>query len=386
MTEEILRGFLVEVVKEHNFVDYELEIKPVSSGGSNHTSILYNITLTKGENIVHMFAKVAIAGDQMRSQGPRFYETEEIAYTNVSKVYERLQEEHNVPHEFRLIFPKCYGCTIKKYEETIILEDLVMNGYEAYDRFKPYDWDYAKAAITELAKMHALSYAYGKYYPEEYNKLIETFKWDAANKQMEFFYEKMITKAFGIIREENVPKLQRFFGSFDKEKFAEFNKVPEKPVLCHGDFRPSNLMHRIREDGSVDIKIVDLQTLRGRSPAADLMYFIFTGSDEEFRAQYYDKLLDHYYAELSAAMTRLNLNPEETYSKAEYNNDLKKNLPSGLLLAIFTLPMITADEQDAPKVDQDFDLNAFTTERVSDLCCERMNGVVNDYVKFGILK
>ena len=74
----------------------------------------------------------------------------------------------------------------------------------------------------------------------------------------------------------------------------------------------------------MDIKIVDLQTLQGGSPVTDLIYFIFTGSDEEFRAKHYQKLIDHYYSELSAAMKRLNLDPEETFSREDFDFEMKE--------------------------------------------------------------
>lgn len=80
----------------------------------------------------------------------------------------------------------------------------------------------------------------------------------------------------------------------------------------------------LSQTGKVDIKIVDLQTLQGGSPVTDLLYFIFTGSDEQFRAQYYEKLIDHYYQELSAALKRLHLNPDQIYSRQNFDEELKE--------------------------------------------------------------
>ena len=74
----------------------------------------------------------------------------------------------------------------------------------------------------------------------------------------------------------------------------------------------------------MDIKIVDLQCLQVGSPVADLIFFIVTGSDEDFRAKYYEKLVDHYYTQLSAAMKRLNLDPEVTYSREDFEYEMKK--------------------------------------------------------------
>lgn len=77
----------------------------------------------------------------------------------------------------------------------------------------------------------------------------------------------------------------------------------------------------IFQDEKVEIKVLDLQTMQGSSPIIDLLYFIFTGSDGQFRAQYYEKLLDLYYTELQEALKRFHLDPEEVYSRAEFEKD-----------------------------------------------------------------
>ena len=69
---------------------------------------------------------------------------------------------------------------------------------------------------------------------------------------------------------------------------------------------------------------MDLQGLHLGSPVADLIYFIFTGTDEEFRTKYYEKLLDHYYKQLSVAMKRLNLIPEEIFSREDFDYEMKE--------------------------------------------------------------
>lgn len=388
MAENIIKELLVKIVKEHNFVGYDVKIEPVTNTGANYTSNLYNVTLTKKEDVVHLFAKVAAVGEKFRSTAPKLYETEQFVYTKLLKIYEQLEEKYDVPQEHRLTFAKFYGYNPNEYEETIILENLVMNGYEAFDRFKTFDWQYAKSAVTNLARFHGLSLAYGKYYPEEYAELVGKlkFKLPASEEEMDRFYASLITRAIETTREENRDKLKGFFESFHSKQFLEYYQFDRTPVLGHGDYRPSNMMHKIREDGTVEITIVDLQTLQGSNAIVDLLYFIFTGSDEEFRAEHYDELVDHYYKELSATMTRLRLNPQEVYSRADFDEELQAKLSFGLVVSAFVLPVITVAIEDAPKVDENLDITSFSIETVSDLYAERLNGVVNDYVKFGVLK
>lgn len=74
----------------------------------------------------------------------------------------------------------------------------------------------------------------------------------------------------------------------------------------------------------MEIKVIDYQTIQGGSPVTDLLFFIFTGSDEEFRKEYYEQLVEHYYAHLRMSMQRLNLNPEEIYSKEDFELELEQ--------------------------------------------------------------
>ncbi|KOB52188.1 Ecdysteroid 22-kinase, partial [Operophtera brumata] len=77
-------------------------------------------------------------------------------------------------------------------------------------------------------------------------------------------------------------------------------------------------------DGSLEIIVVDHQTIQIGCPVTDLMYLIFTGTDKPFRDQYFDKLIDHYYTQLSEAMKRLDIDPETTYSRADFDFEMKE--------------------------------------------------------------
>ncbi|CAH0695610.1 unnamed protein product [Spodoptera exigua] len=385
---ESFKDLLHKIAKEQKFVDYNLDIKEISSGGANYTSKLFSVTVTEGTNTLRLFCKVAAIGEAMRAQLAKIYETEHLFYTKLGKLYQTIEDQCGIPNELKLSVSKYYGSITKLNEEVMVLEDLVAAGYEAYDRFKSIDWPYAQAAVRELAKFHACAWAYGKQDPEGFDEVMKNvmFDIDLENENMQIYMTNMKNKAVETVRDENKNKVQTYFESFNVATYTEVFKRSRRLVLGHGDFRPSNLMHKNLDDGSIAIKVVDLQTLQGGSPVTDLIYFIFTGSDEKFRAQYFDKLLDHYYSELSAAMKRLQLNPDEVFSREDFDYEMKEKLPFGLVLAAFTLPVVTVDTENAPQVDESLDITSFNVEKTSDLYAERLNGVVNDYVKWGILK
>ncbi|XP_037301128.1 uncharacterized protein LOC119188455 [Manduca sexta] len=383
--EQILIELLNKIIAEQALVAPRVKIHPISSGGANFTTQLFQATISLGDNELKLFAKVAAVGEKFRQQLPdfRLFETENDFYTKLMKIYENLQEKHNVPQDKRFVAPKCYGCSGKLYEEVIVLEDLSAQGFTVYDRMKSVDWDYASKAVEEIAKFHALSFAFENENKEEFDKYLSelTFKWDSENPQ----FDEIIQKGLSVVKEENRSRLEAFLATFSWKSFDEISKPAKFTVLAHCDNRVSNQMYKVHEDGRVEVKIVDYQTIRGASPALDLLYFIFSGTDEKFRAEHYDRLLDHYYNKLSLAMKRLGLNPDEIYSREDFNFEYQTKLPFGLSLAVITLPLVTIDEENAPKVDKDLDINNFVLDNTSDVFSERLNGVVNDFLRWGFL-
>nr|ALL42054.1 ecdysteroid 22-kinase [Antheraea pernyi] len=388
--EQILRKYLENIIVDLNLINPVVNIKSVSSGGANFTTVLYSVKIAPdSKDAVNLFAKVAALGDKMRTAMPmRVYEVEHRAYTELLKKYQHLEIINNVPDEHKLQIPKYYGSSIKVMEEIMILEDLTVQGYTVYDRLKSIDWEYAATAIEEMAKLHALSFAYGVAEPEEFKDLVKDleFEWVMNDEQAKSFWDNILLSGIESTREENKELLKDFFSTFDGgRKFLEYYEPLRRCALIHRDFRISNLMHKVESDGRIRVKIVDYQTLQGGSPVIDILYFIFTGSDVKFRAEYYHKLIDHYYSQLSQAMQRLGLNPENTYSREDFYFELKEKLPFGLAIAIFSLPLVMVEAENAPKVDENLDLTSLSVVNTSDLFRERINGVVDDFIRWGII-
>lgn len=105
------------------------------------------------------------------------------------------------------------------------------------------DWTYAELAISELSKLHALSLAYNEYYPEGFNKVLNDYKPNMEADFLSDFFDASLAKAIETVEEKFKDKLKVFFEKFGKKQFLELFKGV-KPVLIHGDYRPSNLMHK----------------------------------------------------------------------------------------------------------------------------------------------
>ncbi|KAM3960564.1 uncharacterized protein ACR2FA_005304 [Aphomia sociella] len=386
-TERILRQLLDKIVVEQNYKEPKVSVQAISSGGANYSSVLYNATISEpNKEEIQLFAKVAAIGEVARGQFHLpLFDIERFAYNELLRTYAKIQDKYNLSGEDRLVWPKFYGCNPNLYEETVVLENLAAKGFITYDRLKSIDWAYASKAVESLAKFHALSMAYGKEYPEEYAKVLDKMKFDPNSlARMNETFTKLVGMAINATKEENRDRLKKYMEKEgDLVKMVNFYQPTGTVLLTHGDYRMSNLMHRIKKDGSIEVTPVDYQTIAINSPVADLFYFIFTGSDEEFRRQHYEQLLEHYYKELSRVLHKLDMNPDEYYSKANYERDLKNFLPFGLIISILTLPIITVEAENAPTLQGDEGINNIAVAKTSNLYSERVNGIVNDFIRWG---
>lgn len=246
-TEQKVRELLHSIAKEQNFQNYELEVSPLTTGGANYSSVLYIATISRdGEDDLHLFIKVAAMSQEMREQvSMAVYETEKIVYTDLRQAYQQIEKKHNVPEEHWLYLPKYYGSNVTPLEEMLVLENMAAKGFVTHDRFKSIDWEYASKAVTELAKLHALSIAFQREYPEEFKRIKDKHISDWMSEDMfKTFWGTGVKYALDVLDEENKNYFKKFLDYVDFPTYKKQYVPLRVEVITHGDYRPSNLMHR----------------------------------------------------------------------------------------------------------------------------------------------
>lgn len=257
-TEQILRRNLVKVAAEQKYYEPDIKVSPVSTEGANYTSDLFKATISSRErDDLQLFAKVAMVSETFRSQAPmRVFDVERIFYKELAQKYQELEEGHKVPEEHRFKYPKTYTIDSTLYEETVVMEDLTKEGYTLHNRFKSVDWEYASAAFTEVAKMHALSLALRLENPEDFQRYSEEFKFqfdmfEGAGGDMKKMMEQGMQNTLSVTKEEYKDRLMKYLEDMMDnggiETFKTYYQPSETPVIRHGDFRPSNIMHKVTE-------------------------------------------------------------------------------------------------------------------------------------------
>lgn len=250
--EHLLRKLFNQIAKEQGYENYILKLKPISSEGANYTSLLYLATLSSpGKEDLQLFAKAAALSEKCRDKDiPSYvYDNERFVYTDLFVKYKEIEDKYGVPEEDRLVVPKWYGHHPTLYEELLVLENLTVKGFTAYDRFKSVNWAYAAGAVETLAKFHALSIAYSEEYPKEFEMI-----YDKCNAYIEPAFQNMFTIFGSYIdlavketNEKNRDRLAKFMKQEENLNYTSRTKNRRRSVIAHSDFRPSNLMHKVNE-------------------------------------------------------------------------------------------------------------------------------------------
>lgn len=133
----------------------------------------------------------------------------------------------------------------------------------------------------------------------------------------------------------------------------------------------------------MDVLFVDFQLVRYASPVTDLSYYLYMSTDQEFLSKYYQQLVNIYYGTLSAVLRQCNLDVANIYPKNILEKHLREYSVLGLLEALVSMKIITAQSEEALKMTEikyqkSEDSLQYETENHM-LYVERVNGVVNDF-------
>lgn len=394
---EILRNLLLNIF--HDKINYkdDVVIDNISTDGANYSSTLYKAVVKvaqddgrdRGDDI-RLFAKVASWAENVRTgmNSDAAFEVEKSFYTLISPAYKSLQNKYKIKKENRFLMSKFYGCNSSFLDEAIVLEDLTARGFVLHDRFEAMDWEYASKGVEELAKFHALSFVHKHENPKAHAENLVTFDWrkNVFLNMLEVF-RGTSENVYKIVPEYMKLRFKTFVNEqLTEEMFGKYFGPGDNAVLVHGDYRASNIMHKRSKNGKVTSLIpVDYQTLHFGSPATDLLYFIFTGTDEYFRRHHLQNLIELYYETVTHSIEVMGLNPDLIFPREQFDKEYNEMLPFGLFTASFCLPVVLVSCEDAPKMDAvDADIALFSV-KLSDEYKKRYLSILNEFAQLGIL-
>ncbi|XP_050682484.1 uncharacterized protein LOC126977895 [Leptidea sinapis] len=305
--------------------------------------------------------------------------------TKVLPIFLHIQRTYMTNEGLKLKFPNYVLASIDYNEEVIVVH--ILQNYKLLNRFYKMDFAHASLVIRSLAKLHAFSFIAAKLFPRDFEEIKRLFDNDVQYSDLnnipnslEWYFNASVSIIFD---SEIRLKLQHISNKISLILNRCTAPVNGYSVICHSDCWHNNTFFKHMGDKPVDLVFVDYQMARLASPVTDISYFFFMTSDYEFLKHNYDHLLYIYYATLSASLHECKVNAEEVFPRRIFEEHLKKYSILGLIEALISMKIITAESDEAHKMTEMKHqscngLHQFETQNQS-LFVNRVNGIANFY-------
>jgi len=274
------------------------------------------------------------------------------------------------------------------------MEDIrEVGGYRMANRLTGLDFEHCQLVMSELAKYHALGYAYLKSLKscggifQKFPFLKESFFTSANRKTITDLYESPQKSALSVL-ERTYPtdspeyaKLQKLIsaivpischfvaGSSDLN-LDEMLKSPanltdvntanrerkEKNqwlVLAHGDCWVNNFLFQYCGNKPSGVKLIDLQIVREICLTTDLTYFFYMSTTAELRAAHLNTLLGTYFDTFKTACGTLKVEPWADFTLENLKLKFRKALLFGLSISMCAMPLILLPKDAAVDLDKE---------------------------------
>jgi hypothetical protein len=242
----VVKKCLSQIIEDQGFLNYNVNIKDISTNGGNYLATLQEIDLTgkslNGDKEINLFLKNRLNSDDFKLLPlDEVYIREAFYYNELTKIYNQLQEDANIPEAERFQIVKTY---IDSNSEVTILDNLTKKGYTTCDRPDVISVDFAEMSIKQLAKFHALSFVLKNNMPDFFQSRIKAMK-SLFSIQSEFkgLLEKLFNESLTFLDSESRSKIENYLPVMLDSYIKFVNRGADEAVcLCHGDFRPNNVM------------------------------------------------------------------------------------------------------------------------------------------------
>ncbi|XP_050086877.1 uncharacterized protein LOC126571973 [Anopheles aquasalis] len=398
-----------QVAREQGFTEgkYKLNFDVGSNKGDGFVGEMFKAHLVEGDRREVYLCKIPPINEARRKQFPSLliFARETLAYSKFLPQMFAYQREKGISEADGFFnAPKCYHtyCNEETEESIIIMEDLRLQSYRMWDKMKTVNYEHARLVMEQLGRLHAVSLALKRDKPEEF----EHFKVPdpihvmmPENSPFEMIMKKMIADAIETLEPADTKersKMQHLLENFRQEMLRCSNSDLAEPytVLGHGDCWVNNMMYRYKNGVPERIVLLDWQIARYVTPVLDLAYFIFCGTNEEFRRRHYDEMMALYYNSLATLLEKLGHNPQEVFPRTALMRQLRTFGRFGVLMAVFLVPMLCTRNEDLVDMDEaaekyrdgeEMDIGMLTKNANQKDYAVRMRGVIKDIVRYGYL-
>lgn len=267
---EYVKQLLTTIAKSEGFTDYKLQVQPGSKHGDGFLGIMTSIQIIGSKqingkataNTLHLLCKTPPTNVQRRKsfKADLVFKREIYVYNKVLPEFIKFQKEKGLSDdESFLAFPKCFVAKAdeEKDEYILIMEDLRPKRFEMWPKQRPIALDHAQRIVTELGKLHGISFALKDQKPEvfkEFKSLYDLFSVLIKSDELKGFMDATLDRALTVLKKPEHLKLMK---DFRQDWFCLvddcFGKNTCEPfgVVTHGDCWNNNLLFQYGENVNI---------------------------------------------------------------------------------------------------------------------------------------
>ncbi|XP_050693910.1 uncharacterized protein LOC126984254 isoform X2 [Eriocheir sinensis] len=263
---------------------------------------------------------------------------EYLVYTELIPAMNNMLNE-KAPEEPKISYPELIYGKCKGQDFVLVMENLQYAGCEMNDKRKGLDDEHLKAAVDQIARVHALSYVLCQ--------TADVSKYScfpSVGEHISIFIAMM-----GVM----VDNCVRFLTSFEKtqelgnklkscqsillEKLSA-SVVDDFPIKClvHGDFWNNNFMFKYAAASDEqkiieEVKLIDWGNASWGPPVFDLQYLVHTSTTRTTRKDHLDEVLSQYHETFMRLTTHLG-HPPANWSIEQLKSEWNKTYSYGFLV------------------------------------------------------
>ncbi|XP_077290752.1 uncharacterized protein LOC143914412 [Arctopsyche grandis] len=376
-----------EVIEEYHINDAVITMPSAEDFGKNYMGKLHRLEITSKEKelTLNLILKLAPSEPEMSSFVPidQIFEREINVYTKILETFDAVQE--NIPEVYKFRHAKCYKVVNEDVKKLLILEDLSVKDFRLVHKGESLDFPHTKLVITNLARLHALSFVLKKRNMDELSRMSDYVKEHHFGGLFQSYIQYVADITLSLIKDDTeIDKFKEYSKNIVDKFFEKRSSNLAHPynVICHGDCWSNNLLFKYKGSEPVELRIIDWQASIFASPATDIAHFFFCSTESSLRNRCYPDILDIYYTELESQLKRMNCDVNECYPRDIFMQHVQKVFPHGLTMAMIALPFILSDKAESTNT---IDLIKHKKVKVDKKCEKRLMGVVSDFVKFELI-
>eukprot|EP00099_Drosophila_melanogaster_P022588 NP_650103.1 uncharacterized protein Dmel_CG6830 [Drosophila melanogaster] len=342
-------------------------VKPAMAPGENYATLMLRISIDveltdKSTKLVSFMMKVPHDTPQMEQMMSmaNFFTSENAAYTEILPKMEELYKAKGLDIKFAPRAFKLDATKEPKVANTVLMHDLGQNGFKNINRLECLNLEQTKFALTRLAQFHAagatMVQVHGPYPDIFVNGVMGNNK-EAIIAFMEGMLASFRTSFMANLDkfkngEEYREKLEKALAGLTME-FMKLGIVDpnEFNALNHGDCWMNNLLFKMNSSGDLeDMVFVDFQNPKYGSPAMDLLYFIISSVQIDYKLSHFDFFIRHYQEALVKHLGILGFTGRKP-SLRELHRTLIKYGGWVLFPTISVLPLVLLDPTQSATFD-----------------------------------